>query len=77
MKFKEIFKKWHFWLVGLGYPIYLLWVDITSVEYYALYGLDLNYPFLISYFIIRFLIVVIIYSVLWFFLWKNKKDEKQ
>ena len=76
MKYKEIFKKWHFWVIAISYPVFLLLKDLNSEAY--LVGLsirffNLDYVSLISYFIIRFLIVLVIYSVIWLTFGRDKK----
>ena len=79
MKYKEIFKKWHFWLIAISYPTYLFWNDITNPAYYIANPEQLSNPdylFFIFYFIIRFLIVLIIYSIIWLIFWRGKKDKK-
>lgn len=77
MKYQDIFKKWHFWLISLSYATYLFFTDITSPEFFISNSIDVvnpDYTIFIVYFILRFLIVLTIYTNIWIFYWRKKKQ---
>ena len=80
MKYKAMFKKWWFWFFSLSYPTFLFLIDITSPQYYINNPGELanpDYTIFIIMFGLRFLIALIILSILWFFFWKDKKNVKE
>ena len=69
MKFKEIFKKWHFWLIFI-----LLTLKFVSSDAVIYYNTPLLNIFIMDS-IFAFFLVLIFYSIISIFSNKNLKKE--
>lgn len=70
MKYREIFKKWHFWLFVFldfmfGFTREINYVGFFDIFYWYIY---------VAYIVGAFLIVSFIYTILWLFFWRKKKE---
>ena len=70
MKYKEIFKLWHFWLFGFIYSIASL---ISEINYDGYFYLGF-YPSYLGTIIASFVVILFFYTMGWLIFGRDKKE---
>ncbi len=74
MKWKGIFKLWHFWLFVFLWAIYGLIRDINYLGY-NIYDIGIFHPVSIGIIAGGFVQILFVYTIIWLIFWRKKKQK--
>ncbi len=72
MKWKGIFKLWHFWLFVILYTILRFLKQVNEDGWFALS----HYPVYSAILVFGFLLTLLIYSIMWLIFGRDKKQKE-